>query len=40
MNYVNEVGLWHSIAHDATITRGFIRNLRKRLDQAYAHRVN
>ncbi len=35
--YVNSVGLWHSIAHDATITDAFIRDLRGRLDRAYAH---
>ena len=35
--YVNEIGLWHSIAHDATITDGFVSDLRKHLDQAYAH---
>ncbi|MGI9507094.1 MAG: iron-containing alcohol dehydrogenase [Geminicoccaceae bacterium] len=36
--YVNEVGLWHSIAHDAPITDGFISDLKKKLDQAYAHK--
>ncbi len=36
--YVSEVGLWHSIAHDAPITDGFISDLKKRLDQAYAHK--
>ncbi|MCY4542247.1 MAG: iron-containing alcohol dehydrogenase [Rhodobacteraceae bacterium] len=37
--YVNEVGLWHSIAHDATITDGFISDLRRELAKAYAHRT-
>ncbi len=36
--YVNEVGLWHSIAHDATITDGFITDLRKKLNNAYANK--
>ncbi len=35
-SYVNQVGLWHSIAHDAPITKGFISDLRRRLDGAYA----
>lgn len=38
--YVNEVGLWHSIAHDATISDAFIRDLRQLLDKAYAHRAD
>ena len=37
--YVNEVGLWHSIAHDAAISDGFITDLRRRLDRAYAHKA-
>jgi len=37
--YVNEIGLWHSIAHDATISDGFIKTLRTKLDSAYAHRA-
>ena len=36
--YVNEVGLWHSIAHDETISDAFIRDLRTTLDKAYAHK--
>ncbi|MCP4380268.1 MAG: iron-containing alcohol dehydrogenase family protein, partial [Hyphomicrobiales bacterium] len=36
--YVNQVGLWHSIAHDANISDAFIRDLRATLDKAYAHR--
>ena len=36
--YVNAVGLWHSIAHDAVISPGFKRDLRARLNSAYAHR--
>ncbi len=36
--YVNKVGLWHSIAHDAVISDAFIRDLKARLDKAYAHR--
>lgn len=37
-NYVNEVGLWHSIAHDTTVTSGFVADLKKHIDTAYAHR--
>ncbi|MDE0307934.1 MAG: iron-containing alcohol dehydrogenase [Albidovulum sp.] len=37
-SYVNEVGLWHSIAHDAAISRGFIADLKRRLANAYIHR--
>ncbi len=33
--YVNAVGLWHSIAHDATISPGFIADLKKKLLKAY-----
>ena len=36
--YVNEVGLWHSIAHDLNISDGFISDLKGRLDKAYQHR--
>ena len=36
--YVNEVGLWHSIAHDVNISDGFIYDLKDRLDKAYQHR--
>ena len=36
--YVREAGLWHSIAHDAQITPAFVRDLRRRLDEAYTHR--
>ena len=35
--YVNEVGLWHSIAHDVNISDGFISDLKGRLDKAYQH---
>ena len=34
--YVNSVGLWHSIAHDARITDGFVNDLKNRLDAAYS----
>ncbi len=37
--YVNEVGLWHSIAHDTTISKGFISDLRRRLNAAYTHKL-
>ncbi len=37
--YVRSLPLWHSIAHDAEITPGFLRDLRARLDIAYAHRT-
>ena len=36
-SYVNEVGLWHSIAHDASISDGFIADLKSEVEQAYAH---
>ncbi len=36
--YVNEVGLWHSIAHDAVLTPGFVADLKDRLTRAYTHR--
>ncbi len=35
---MNEVGLWHSIAHDVNISDGFIYDLKDRLDKAYQHR--
>ena len=38
-SYVNSLPLWHSIAHDADITPGFIRDLRTKLDKAYAHKT-
>jgi len=37
--YVNTLPLWHSMAHDVTITPGFIADLKTRLDRIYAHRV-
>jgi glycerol-1-phosphate dehydrogenase [NAD(P)+] len=37
-DYVHTLPLWHSLAHDARITPGFIADLRTRLDRAYAHR--
>ncbi|WP_421725517.1 iron-containing alcohol dehydrogenase [Bauldia sp.] len=37
--YVNQVGLWHSIAHDTDISDAFIRDLKATLDKAYAHRA-
>jgi hypothetical protein len=36
--YVKTLPLWHSLAHDVTITPGFIVDLKVRLDRAYAHR--
>lgn len=36
-DYVRSRPLWHSIAHDATVTPAFLRDLRQRLDRAYAH---
>lgn len=36
--YIATLPLWHSIAHDLEITPGFLSDLRKRLDRAYAHR--
>ena len=36
--YVNETGPWHSIAHDETISPGFISELRAKLEGAYQHR--
>jgi glycerol dehydrogenase-like iron-containing ADH family enzyme len=37
-DYVRSQPLWHSIAHDSPITPGFLRDLRRRLDTAYAAR--
>ncbi len=37
-SYVKDVGLWHSIAHDAVLTEGFIADLKSRLARAYARR--
>lgn len=37
-DYITTQPLWHSIAHDARIGPAFIRDLRRRLDTAYAHR--
>jgi glycerol dehydrogenase-like iron-containing ADH family enzyme len=37
-SYVNSLPLWHSLAHDVDVSPGFIRDLKKRLDSAYAHR--
>ena len=34
--FVHEADLWRSIAHDVTITPAFVRDLRERLDAAYA----
>ena len=36
--YVATLPLWHSLAHDVTITPAFVADLRRRLDRAYAHR--
>ena len=38
-SYVNSLPLWHSLAHDAAITPGFIADLKVRLDRAYGHRA-
>ncbi len=35
-SYVNSLPLWHSLAHDAAITPGFIADLKLRLGRAYA----
>ena len=37
--YVNSVELWHSIAHDATISDGFIKDLKRNLEAAYKHKA-
>ena len=37
-SYIKTLPLWHSLAHDAEITPGFIGDLKKRLTAAYAHR--
>ena len=39
-SYINTLPLWHSIAHDADISPGFISDLKGRLDKAYAHKEN
>jgi glycerol dehydrogenase-like iron-containing ADH family enzyme len=38
-SYIRTLPLWHSLAHDADISRGFIADLRSRLDRAYAHKA-
>lgn len=38
-SYINSLPLWHSLAHDATITPGFIADLKLRLDRAYGRRA-
>jgi hypothetical protein len=38
-SYINSLPLWHSLAHDAAITPGFIADLRRRLDRGYEHRA-
>jgi hypothetical protein len=37
--YVNSLPLWHSLAHDAAITPGFIADLRRNLGRAYSDRT-
>lgn len=37
--YVNSLPLWHSLAHDAVITPGFIADLRRNLGRAYSDRT-
>ncbi|MFN0114240.1 MAG: iron-containing alcohol dehydrogenase [Paracoccaceae bacterium] len=36
--YISTLPLWHSMAHDVTITPGFVADLKRRLDRAYEHR--
>lgn len=36
-SYISGLPLWHSLAHDAEITPGFVADLRSRLQRAYAH---
>ena len=38
-SYVNSLPLWHSPAHDAAITPGFIADLKLRLDRTYGQRA-
>ena len=38
-SYINSLPLWHSLAHDAAITPGFIADLKLRLDRAYERRA-
>ncbi len=38
-SYVNSLPLWHSLAHDAAITPGFIADLKLRLDRTYGQRA-
>jgi glycerol dehydrogenase-like iron-containing ADH family enzyme len=37
-SYISGLPLWHSLAHDAEITPGFVTDLKSRLQRAYAHR--
>lgn len=38
-SYINSLPLWHSLAHDAAITPGFIADLKLRLEHAYERRA-
>jgi len=38
-SYIKTLPLWHSLAHDTDITPGFIKDLKQRLDLAYAKRT-
>ncbi len=37
-SHVNSLPLWHSIAHDVSITPGFISDLKSKLDRAYSYK--
>ena len=38
--YINRIGLWHSIAHDKTIDENFIADLKLSIDKKYENFIN
>ncbi len=36
-DYIATLPLWHSLAHDSTITPGFISDLKRKLEKSYSH---
>ena len=37
--YINKIGLWHSIAHDKTIDENFVADLKLKIDKKYSNFV-
>ena len=38
--YINRIGLWHSIAHDKSIDENFIADLKLSIDKKYENFIN